>query len=100
MGLSLLGVTVVPMKKILALLVTIGAGVGGFLWWKRRQVIAANEVSADPWPSAVAPVQAPVQASVQASVQAPVQDAVETKSNPKKSTPKKRATKKATQDPE
>lgn len=92
MGLSLLGVTVVPMKRILALLVTIGAGVGGFLWWKRRQVIAANEVSADPWPSAVAPVQAPVQT--------PVQDAVETKSNPKKSTPKKRATKKATQDPE
>jgi cytoskeletal protein RodZ len=80
------------MKRILALLVTIGAGVGGFLWWKRRQVIAANEVSADPWPSAVAPVQTPVQA--------PVQDAVETKSNPKKSTPKKRATKKATQDPE
>ena len=84
MGLQLLDVTVYPMKKILALLVTIGAGVGAFLWWKRRQVIAANEVSADPWPAAVAPVVDPT-------------DSV---TNPKKSTPKKKAVKKATQPPE
>ena len=89
MGLRHLDVTVVPMKKFLALAVTIGAGIGGFLWWKRRQVIAANEVSADPWPAAVAPVQAP-------AVNVPA----ESDPAPKKSTPKKKAVKKATQVPE
>ena len=77
------------MKKIFALMVTIGAGVGAFLWWKRQQVIAANEVSSDPWPAAVAPVQTPT-----------VTASAEINPAPKKSTPKKRAVKKATQLPE
>lgn len=89
MGLWLLDVTVIPMKKILALLVTIGAGVGAFLWWKRQQVIAANEVSADPWPAAVVPVQTPT-----------VTVSAESNPAPKKSTPRTKAVKKATQVPE
>lgn len=97
MGISLLGVTVYSMRKIIALLVTIGASVGGFLWWKRRQVIAANDVSADPWPAAVVAVQAPpVESPV--DIEAPVIDPTGTKSKPKKSTPKKQTPKKATQE--
>ena len=41
------------MKKFLGSLLIIAAGLGGFLWWKRNQVIEANEVAADPWPVAV-----------------------------------------------
>jgi hypothetical protein len=95
-GLSLHGVTVYSMRKIIALLVTIGVSVGGFLWWKHRQVIAANEVSADPWPAAVVPVLIPA-VDYPAATADPVADPVDTKSQPKKSTPKKKATKKATQ---
>ena len=87
------------MKKFLALLVTIGAGVGGFLWWKRHQVIVANEVSADPWPSAVAPVQTPT-AESPAETAAPSTGSADTKPEPKMSTPKKKTAKKAAQAPE
>lgn len=87
------------MKKILALVVTIGAGVGGFLWWKRHQVIAANEVSADPWPSAVAPSPTPT-VEAPTEVVAPVTDTADTKPEPKKSTPRKKTAKKATQETE
>jgi hypothetical protein len=96
-GISLLGVTVYSMKKIIALLVTIGASVGGFLWWKRHQVTAANDVSADPWPAAVVPAQAPpVESPV--DIAAPAIDPTGTKSKPKKSTSKKQTPKKATQE--
>jgi hypothetical protein len=47
-------VKVGSMKKFLGSVLMIAAGVGGFLWWKRKQVIVANEVAADPWPAAVA----------------------------------------------
>ena len=47
-------VKVVSMKKFAGSVLMIAAGVGGFLWWKRKQVIVANEVAADPWPAAVA----------------------------------------------
>lgn len=80
------------MRKIIALLVAIGVSVGGFLWWKRQQVIAANEVSADPWPAAVAPV-APVSKT---AVELPI----DTKPQPKKSTAKKAPSRKATQEPD
>ncbi len=97
MGLSPLGVTVCSMKKIIALLVTAGAGVAGFLWWKRHQVMVANEVSADPWPAAVVPVPStPVESPV--DIAAPVTDPTGTKSQPKKSTPKKQTSKKAAQE--
>jgi len=95
-GLRLIDVTVVPMKKLLALAVTIGAGVGGFLWWKRHQVIAANNVSADPWPSAVLPIQTPA-VETPTEIAAPVTDPEEIKPSPKKSAPRKKVAKKATQ---
>ena len=41
------------MKKILAVLVLVGASIGAFLLWKRNQVNAALEIEADPWPAAV-----------------------------------------------
>ena len=47
-------VKVGSMKKFLGSVLMIASGVGGFLWWKRKQVIVANEVAADPWPAAVA----------------------------------------------
>lgn len=96
MGLSRLGVTVNSMKKILAVLVITVLGVGGFMWWKRNQVIAANEVEADPWPAAVAPVQAP---STDSSVEiaAPAVDSSEKEPKPKKAPAKKVTSKKATQ---
>jgi uncharacterized iron-regulated membrane protein len=87
------------MKKIFALLVVMGAGVGAFLWWKRQQVIAANEVSADPWPAAVAPVQ-PAKSDFPDELAAPVVNPTDSIVNPKKLTPKKKAVKKATQLPE
>ena len=96
MGLRLLDVTVIPMKKFLALAVTIGAGIGGFLWWKRQQVIAANNVSADPWPSAVLPIQTPA-VEPPTEIVAPVTDPEENKPSPKKSAPRKKVAKKATQ---
>lgn len=76
------------MKKIFAALVTVGAGIGGFLWWKRSQVNAANEVSADPWPAAVAAPKAP-------SLESPV-DVSELTAGPadKEKAPKKSAAKK------
>ncbi len=97
MGLSQLGVTVNSMKKILALLVITVLGVGGFMWWKRNQIIAANEVSADPWPAAVAPVQAPSTDSP-TEIPAPAVEPAEMKPKPKKSTAKKTASNKATQE--
>jgi cytoskeletal protein RodZ len=98
MGLSRLGVTVNSMKKILALIVIIGLGVGGFMWWKRIQVVAANEINADPWPAAVAPVQAPSTDSP-AEIPAPSVEPEEMKPKPKKSTAKKTTPAKATQEP-
>lgn len=74
------------MKKIFALLVITVLGVGGFMWWKRNQVIAANEVKVDPWPAAVAPVQIPVV------------EPTDKNSNSKKSTAKKTAPKKVAQE--
>ena len=97
MGLLRLGVTVNSMKKILALLVITVLGVGGFMWWKRNQVIAANEVDADPWPAAVAPVQAPSRDSP-VEITAPAADPAEQKPKPKKSTAKKAISQKATQE--
>ena len=97
MGLSRLGVTVNTMKKIFALLVITVLGVGGFMWWKRNQVIAANEVNADPWPAAVAPVQT-LRPDSPVEITAPVEDPTEKKQNPKKSTAKKTTPKKATQE--
>lgn len=97
MGLSRLGVTVNSMKKILALLVITVLGVGGFMWWKRNQVIAANEVDADPWPAAVAPVQTP-STDFSVEIPAPAVDSSEKKPKPKKATAKKSASKKATQE--
>lgn len=96
MGLRLLDVTVVPMKKFLALAVTIGVGIGGFLWWKRHQVIAANNVNADPWPSAVLPIQTPA-VEPATEIAAPVNATEEDKPSPKKSAPRKKVAKKATQ---
>ena len=97
MGLSRLGVTVKSMKKIFALLVITVLGVGGFMWWKRNQVTAANEVDADPWPAAVAPVQAPSTDSP-VEITAPAADPAEKKQKPKKSAAKKATSKKATQE--
>ena len=47
-------VRVASMKKFLGSVLMIAAGVSGFLWWKQKQVIVANEVAADPWPAALA----------------------------------------------
>ena len=47
-------VRVESMKKLLGSVLMIAAGVSGFLWWKQKQVIVANEVAADPWPAALA----------------------------------------------
>jgi cytoskeletal protein RodZ len=96
-GLLRLGVTVNSMKKILAVLVITVLGVGGFMWWKRNQVIAANEVDADPWPAAVAPVQVP-STDPPVEIAAPAVDPSEKKPKPKKATAKKTASKKATQE--
>lgn len=85
------------MKKILVVLVITVLGVGGFMWWKRNQVIAANEVDADPWPAAVAPVQAQSTDSV-VEIAAQAVDPSEKKPKPKKATAKKSASKKATQE--
>ncbi len=85
------------MKKILAVLVITVLGVGGFMWWKRNQVIAANEVDADPWPAAVAPVQAPSTDSP-VEITAPAVDPTEKKPKPKKATAKKTTSKKGTQE--
>ncbi len=88
------GVTVSSMKKLFAFLIIIGAGIGGFFWWKQNQVIAANEVAADPWPAAVATVEAP---KVETSVEAvpPAVKPVAKKATPRKSTAKQAAQKSA-----
>ncbi len=78
-------VTVNSMKKLLAFLIIIGAGIGGFFWWKQNQVIAANEVAADPWPAAVATVEAVP----------PAVKPVAKKATPRKSTAKPAAQKSA-----
>jgi cytoskeletal protein RodZ len=85
------------MKKILALIVITVLGVGGFVWWKRNQVIAANEVEVDPWPAAVAPIQAPITESP-IEIVAPTVEPSEKKSKPKKATAKKTAPKKPAQE--
>lgn len=85
------------MKKIVVMVGVAALGVGGFLWWKRNQVIAANEVSVDPWPAAVSQVQAPSTDSP-VDITSPAEDPTEKQSKPKKATAKKTASKKATQD--
>ncbi len=76
------------MKKIFAFLVLIGASLGGFFWWKRNQVAAANQVGADPWPEAVTgePVSA-VETPAQVSAPAHEPD-LKKKATPKKSSAK------------
>ena len=85
------------MQKILAIVGIAALGVGGFLWWKRNQVIAANEVNADPWPAAVSQVHAPSTDSP-VEIAVPAVEPAETKPRPKKSNTKKAASKKATQE--
>ena len=86
------------MKKFLASLLIIAAGVGGFLWWKRNQVIVANEVAADPWPAAVASPDA-AQTQAPAKSGAPEVEPVVKKAAAKKAPAKKSAAKKATPKP-
>ena len=85
------------MRKILGLLVITILGIGGFMWWKRNQVIAANEVNADPWPAAVSTVQAPNMDSP-VEIAPPAANPAEKKPMPKKSTAKKTTSKSETQE--
>ncbi len=78
------------MKKIFTFLIIIGASIGGFVWWKRHQVIAANEVAADPWPAAVATVEAP-KVETLVEVAAPADKPVAKKATPRKSAAKQAA---------
>jgi cytoskeletal protein RodZ len=81
------------MKKIFALLIVAAAGIGGFLWWKRNQVITANEMSADPWPVAVAEVEVPIVETpiveAKAEVAPPAESSTIEKVTPKKAKSKK-----------
>jgi hypothetical protein len=90
-------VKVRSMKKFLGSLLIIAAGLGGFLWWKRNQVIEANEVAADPWPVAVVSpdvtqAQAPTDPGVP-EVEPGVKKAVAKKAPVKKSAAKKATSK-------
>ena len=90
-------VKVSSMKKFLGSLLIIAAGLGGFLWWKRNQVIEANEVAADPWPVAVVSpdvthAQAPTDPGVP-EVEPGVKKAVAKKAPVKKSAAKKATSK-------
>jgi hypothetical protein len=85
------------MKRFLGFLLIIAAGLSGFLWWKRNQVIEANEVAADPWPAAViAPdatqAQAPTDPGVP-EVEPEAKKAVAKKAPVKKSAAKKASSK-------
>ena len=94
-------VRVASMKKFLGSVLMIAAGVSGFLWWKQKQVIVANEVAADPWPAALAspgvaqdqaptdtgtPKVAPAAKKVEAR-KAPVKKSAAKKATPKPSSP-------------
>lgn len=41
------------MKRFVVLIAVIGSAVAGFLWWKRKEVSRAGEISRDPWPSVI-----------------------------------------------
>ncbi|MDE0975084.1 MAG: hypothetical protein OSA11_08360 [Candidatus Nanopelagicales bacterium] len=83
------------MKKFLGLVLMIAAGVSGFLWWKQKQVIVANEVAADPWPAAVASegaVQAQAPTDTGTLKDAPAAKKAEAKKAPVKKSPAKKVT--------
>lgn len=79
------------MKRIFASLAIVSASIGGFLWWKRNQVSAANAVAADPWPAAVMPVETPVETLDEAPEVEPTAESTvaDKKSVAKKKTQKK-----------
>ena len=87
------------MKKFLGSVLMIAAGVGGFLWWKRKQVIVANEVAADPWPAAVGSSPDVAQAQAPTDTGTPKVAPAAKKVEAKKAPVKKSAAKKATPKP-
>jgi hypothetical protein len=83
------------MKRFLLLVSMVGAAVAGFLWWKRREVLRAESVTQDPWPSAVA--ETPVAASQPVIPAQPVTPVTNEPPIPKK--PRKKTTRKVEADP-
>lgn len=83
------------MKRFLLLVSMVGAAVAGFLWWKRREVLRAESVTQDPWPSAVA--ETPVAAPQPVIPAQPVTPVTNEPPIPKK--PRKKTTKKVEADP-
>lgn len=83
------------MKRFLLLVSMVGAAVAGFLWWKRREVLRAESVTQDPWPSAVA--ETPAIAAQPVIPAQPVTTVTNEQPIPKK--PRKKTTKTVEADP-
>ncbi len=86
------------MKRFILFVSLVGAAVSGFLWWKRREVMRAETVAQDPWPSVVAEAPAVTPSPVTPSPVTPdPTEPPEPKKVPRKTT--KKAIKKPEADP-